>query len=1049
MKKVNNKSNFSVKRNSFLNINYKKSKYTIITLIFAFFLMFSALAERSLVTVPLIKKPPTIDGKIWEEEEWYNSTRITNFIDASKGTFAKEQTIAWLCYDRENLYVALKLKATVLEHAAQMRSRFLAECTGKKGEPKRVWHDDHIQLRILPPWEADNKSRTADYQLMINANAQRVAWGPGGGGWIRGISAAGTIDDGFWTLEIKIPLSSLNRKKTLIDQRSQELSDWKFNIIRFEKHSGEVSSIENIVGIKYNNSEGFARLNFATNDSIPALQTPEVVSGLITKLPVKIFSQNPIAGEWNSIIKFHSSKEEFNKKFYATSGKSEFIIENNLTKPGQYNWHYSVNIGGKPIYRSPDYIMQSELRLAELTLLDYKTVSEVIFNSKNLIPQNISTLNPRSGINELILTSKLPKIRLKLDAAKPDIPMPAGRWEYQAGKEWKPAVINENDGFITISAPMATRFRTVFYENATVFTFPGESPEALYLPDGGTCGVLWHPAKIPGLNMQEGEKNVILNLWVPEWLELVGASSRQNDESSPWHALMMRLPKARRMMRHENFYKVSDTNGHYTISADELKTIDPAYETVPIRTDIRTRCMIALRAKPNNEGKRGRVRYMLTINGKPELPSGFDVEVLPQLNGIQPKNAKLAIYLSHFARLNSPEIMDSVYNTIRQAGANEVFIENTYVDPSKCNLEQLNFFNMRAPAQNASEMDIRKLIKAHPGARSTAGWLNFSYLARNPEVWDYVDNEFAAIKKRSPYLKRCFLDYEDRPFGHYADLSPYTLNIFAKEHDIKEPLNRDVIQKKYLMEWVKFRSRELGKVVGKFRKLANKHGFVFTMYLSPNPEVSLPHYSIDLKDVVNGIDFAYLGGSWSADTTKRTRLLCRNAGIKFATSVHVCKNQNTNWKRAIILRRLILSDGGGILFWYEKGFDGLMYQEIAHVTKLFSPFEDFFQKGKASAFASPDGKITFSRDNQTPLDIQDKMLGDVISETAGLVVYELSDRYLALAINDTDKPVSLELTLPGEATNFYTKNKHKGSIKISIKPYEYAAFHGTLNGDKK
>lgn len=989
-------------------------------------------AERSLITAPVVGKAPVIDGQ-FQEGEWDGMTRISNFLNVQTGKFAAEQTTVWVGHDFDNLYIALKLDATVLQHAAQMRTRFLAESTGAKGESGRVWNDDHIQLRILPPWAPGGESPTGHYQLMLNANANRAAWGPKGGRWGGKISAAGSIDDGFWTLEIKIPMTALDRGDR---PKPEELKNWKFNIIRFEKHRGEVSAIENIVGLKYGNLKGFADMNLALDGTVPAIRTPNVTSGDIRNLTVGINGPG-FRGEWKS----RAGARQYHGKLDLPAGKSEFSMHCDLPS-GQYEWHYGI-AGKEEIYRSPDYLMSSDLRIMTLELADAASVREIEFNGQRHGVAAKVSLTPTIGKNRLIIDAGTATLLLKLNADASSCPMPPWYWEYQAGNKWLPAETKEEGEFLRISAPAAARFRCEFYERGSRLVFPGESVGRLYLPEEGSCGVLWYPTHTPDFEFNKQGKNVELHLWLPEWLEVTGAASRQNDESSPWFGWMMRLPKERRAIKHTNIYRLERNGNHYRIGADDFKIIDPAYETAKSRIDARTRCMVNFRARAGSAGQHGQVRYMLVIDGRPELPGTFGVEALPKLDGRQPVRGRISLYLRHFDRLNAPKVIDAAYETARQAGANEVFIENVYVDPARFNLRSTTFFHCRAPAQYAGEADIRALIREHRGARATVTpYVNFIYMNRHPEAWAFIDREFDAIRKRTPYLTGCFFDWEFRPFQQYSDTSPYSLKVFADELGLSEVPDRKIIEKNYLMEWVKFRSRESGKAARKLKELANKHGLEFNVYASPDPDVSLKTYSLDVKDVVKGIDFLYTGGSWNATTTARTQQLCAEAGIRFAASVHVCDNQNTNWKSGVILRRLIISNGGGVLFWYEKGFDGLMLREIARVTKLFAGFEDFFQQGKATAFVPAGNELSYRR--QAPEDFRKRILGDVYFNGTGMVIYTLNGRYLALVVNDTETPASLNVELPGEFTEFYSEEKHRGSARITVAPSEYAAFYGDM-----
>lgn len=427
------------------------------------------------------------------------------------------------------------------------------------------------------------------------------------------------------------------------------------------------------------------------------------------------------------------------------------------------------------------------------------------------------------------------------------------------------------------------------------------------------------------------------------------------------------------------------------------------------------------------------------------------LKVLPGLESKQPIGSRFTMYMSQLNGINSPEIMNEAYKTAKAAGCNEIFLPNCSINSLPFGLKKACFFQMEDYAWRWSTLAMRKIYKAFPQSRSKnsrfSKYASISYISRAPETWPLLDEAMRDIRKREPYLTNLIWDYEFRPFAHYADLSPYTLGLFAKNYGIKEKLDQKTIKSKYLEQWQDFRCKELGKISSILKKIANKHNFEFSFYSSGNFAVNRREYSVDIRNLT--ADRLYLGGYWESRDNMEMVNLSIASKTPQSFSAHMCIGPGTGWQKAVLLRRIILSRGGGILLWYEAGFDAMELHAIADTTRLVADYEKFFIKGNPEAFGINKGQINYGAKNFTPQVIRQSLLGDIKSNKTGLIVYELGNEFLALLINDTSKVENMELKFSkaeGPVKEYYSNKIYRADKKInlSIKPFEVMAFTGKI-----
>jgi hypothetical protein len=206
--------------------------------------------NKPFAIVTRAKKAPALDGKI-EPDVWGEKPTLTNFFDdeTSKPVPKNVQTLVWLLYDDEKLYIAAK----VLE--PQM-AELTAEVTTRDGE---VWRDDDLEIFLDP----GKKKDPSDYfQLVVNAlgtlTDQRgapdvsgdVAWD------CKGCTVKAAKDKDSWAIEMAIPLKALGVTKPLAGAR------WGVNFARDRKAGAAEKSSWANMGPQWHQPDQFATIVF-------------------------------------------------------------------------------------------------------------------------------------------------------------------------------------------------------------------------------------------------------------------------------------------------------------------------------------------------------------------------------------------------------------------------------------------------------------------------------------------------------------------------------------------------------------------------------------------------------------------------------------------------------------------------------------------------------------------------------------------------------------------------------------------------------------------
>lgn len=313
-------------------------------LILSFVLMTFSLQGGALVTLPKIQNTPVVDGCINPSDEWREAVSIANFVNVRKMNFATQRTRVWLCHDNVDIYLAFKMYDSRLRHESNEQAMFKNKISG---HGKKVWQDDCMEIRLLPPWVKKTKGFSHFY-LAFNANGATLSNSPVGYNpeWALKCTVKASLAEGYWQGEVKIPLSALTKGKLKIN--SADYEKWGLNFIRIDTRNNEIDSWEVIPDKNHNSARYMARMRLAATD-VPALKIPDI-DNRIENLKVPYYSPARfISSFWPYTWPFEIGRYSLlrHKKCKSvplvfTKGDGEVSLKTPLPQKGKFFWDWNI-----------------------------------------------------------------------------------------------------------------------------------------------------------------------------------------------------------------------------------------------------------------------------------------------------------------------------------------------------------------------------------------------------------------------------------------------------------------------------------------------------------------------------------------------------------------------------------------------------------------------------------------------------------------------------------------------------------------------------------
>lgn len=292
------------------------------------------LSSRRLSDVPYIKIPPIIDG-VLNDEAWQKAAKLGDFT-LTNGKLATEQTIGYIAYDDNNLYIAAEMLESQIPFIRKVRTK----------RNDNVWQDDCLEIFIDPGFTQKEAlhfivNPIGTRQDNLSVRIDRVtAIGEEGLDW----KVATTIGKDKWFVEASIPFRLLDVNKP------GEGEIWGFNLNREQRPKGELSHW-NYVGGDFNQPDKFGLISFGQKPvTLEAVTFGELFKDIT-------FSLKAIDGDTKNLSIFLTIAKgedvfiKSNKEISITGNKTKKItFPLSIEKPGFYNLSAVIKDSEKVLY---------------------------------------------------------------------------------------------------------------------------------------------------------------------------------------------------------------------------------------------------------------------------------------------------------------------------------------------------------------------------------------------------------------------------------------------------------------------------------------------------------------------------------------------------------------------------------------------------------------------------------------------------------------------------------------------------------------------------
>ena len=172
------------------------------------------------------EQPPVIDGKI-DRKIWDAAKSMSKFV-LEDGKPAKQQTRVRALYDKQALYLLIECDEPAPKQIVANEKAFDAN----------VWLDDSVDIYICPSGNR-GKRNPRYFRLSVNSLGTRFDEERRRRHWNAPWSAAATVGEKTWQVEIKVPFSSLETKTP-----NKDTTLWLINVARHRRvKPGEESSL--------------------------------------------------------------------------------------------------------------------------------------------------------------------------------------------------------------------------------------------------------------------------------------------------------------------------------------------------------------------------------------------------------------------------------------------------------------------------------------------------------------------------------------------------------------------------------------------------------------------------------------------------------------------------------------------------------------------------------------------------------------------------------------------------------------------------------------
>ncbi len=250
-----------------------------------------------------ITRPPVLDGKL-DDACWEAANPISGFRLLGSESLARVQTVGYVVYDDENLYVGF---GCLEPETDNLKIRPTEQVVDPNVDEGSVFSYDSVELMVKP-------SHWAPEYFQIATDISGATWDAfrthGGGTindeWRGVISTVAQVGEDHWSVEIRVPFYCL-------DLVPGVRSDWRINLCRSKQRPQELSSISR-EGL-FNEAHKFALLNEINVDFSRFffnVSRPELVA--------EVGQGAPAASAWSTLANNTGKDRRVNVEFIGSDG---------------------------------------------------------------------------------------------------------------------------------------------------------------------------------------------------------------------------------------------------------------------------------------------------------------------------------------------------------------------------------------------------------------------------------------------------------------------------------------------------------------------------------------------------------------------------------------------------------------------------------------------------------------------------------------------------------------------------------------------------------
>jgi hypothetical protein len=855
-----------------------------------------------LMTVDETLKPPRIDG-ILNDKCWQKAAAGVMLPIHDKGKMTDKSRFR-LCYDKENLYVAGELYQSYLKPVMNMLNKAKAKCTTRDGA---LFQDDTFELFLQPTGSSEY------FHLAFNMKA--TVYDEKGTGlsnvnknWQSGVKAAVKQKRTKWIIELSIPLKKMSVPNNLAGQA------WQVNICRSNTPKKEAYAWSPTYG-SFHSPSRFGRIVFVRN-------TPVLQCRAIT-LNKEIMSLTVRGGG--------SSKIVFNNCIAPESipaGNWQQLILKAVPSPQNGLTWISARANGKEILRTPALLMDNKIFNAK-TKLSCPAAKMTLYINGRKLKQVKNKLNCAIPVNadenvialEVDGTGKQLEGQITVEGLqiKPSQMLVSE----QKTTGWEKQKFDHSSWQLYNGKPFNGKkyFRFTILKGYTTFA-PQLNENTFYIANKTTI-----PIRIRiGSPFTWTQKDYVFNIKLPQGL-----------------TIPLYEQKKREWKRYTNKIQLSEST--YSFRFDKPVPNLPYNFGFNVLNFLIKADSIKASTRP--------LKALCYMKGRGviEIPRQFNIKLLPQLQGIKPKNIMVMLDPGLRGKVYSENEMLRLIPTISQAGINTVDI--MYSSPAKDRK-----FIARLHKYGIKSLLLLYGINGRKVTEET--WKNFpdkrfTNHIHPPKGWNrtlcplaFMEDKLVRKNLQQAYeIFDIFCDDMERGI-HATCLCKRCRQLFARENNLNNVPAVEELYNKYEKQLIDFQIRMNKRVFDYQLKLAKQTNpkIKSAVYNGYDSKLNRKQYGIDWK-LYKDIDYPMAGYITNREYIMNTRNAMggRKMTCGYLLSSNLYKEPYSNQKlKGILFHQLINSGFGGVLLWSLGDIDGRGYTAIGQFSRGVAEFENFLNE---------------------------------------------------------------------------------------------------------